>query len=124
MILLVTGGRHYSKVETLSEVLTWYHKRQPVNLVIHGACYLGGADQLAENWAKVNHVPYLGIPAGDLIVNPSKGPLRNEAMAKIARGIGEQMGWPVRCVAFPGGRGTESMCKIAEEHGIKVKRVL
>ena len=85
----------------------------------HGACAVGdgGADILAENWAKKNEIPYFGFPArfATGTRGSAEGPLRNQRMLDIVK--------PDLVVAFPGGRGTKNCVEEAEKRGIKILRI-
>lgn len=118
--VIVTGGRDYQDRGRVFAALDALHKRQPITLLVHGACAdrgrpdrLRGADRWAEEWARVNHVPSEPHPADWRMLGNAAGPRRNEAMASAgAHG----------CVAFPGGSGTADMARQAEDHGIQVWR--
>lgn len=110
MRVLVCGSRHYSNRAHMYAVLDGIHREAPVTLVIHGACHLGGADILAEDWAKSRCVSYLGVPA-DKTRWPHAGPERNAKMLTFN---------PDRVVAFPGQAGTSNMIALARERGVPI----
>jgi hypothetical protein len=110
MRILVCGSRHYSNRAHVYAVLDELHRATPITLLIHGACHLGGADILAEDWAKSRCVPYIGVPA-DKTRWPRAGPERNAKM------LGYK---PHRLIAFPGHAGTASMIALARRDGIPV----
>lgn len=87
------------------------HKRG-ITEIIHGAAK--GADSFAGHWARVFGIKETAVPADWDKHGKRAGPLRNEEMLKLK---------PDGVVAFPGGRGTDHMVRIAKEAGIKVMRV-
>lgn len=120
MKLIVCGGREYADRAAEFAALDKVHKKTPISLLIHGACVrkgsseLSGADRWAEEWARENEVPYLGIPARWTTEGDSAGPKRNRRMARILGVEG--------VVALPGGDGTNDMCIAAEERSLKTWR--
>lgn len=114
MRIVVTGGRDYEE-PFVWKVLSDIHKETPITLLAHGACHLGGADILAENWAKSKEVPYMGVPAkfktGKL--GKAEGAIRNGRMLDLVK--------PVIVVAFPGGRGTANCVDQAKDRDIEVR---
>lgn len=92
-----------------------------IEIVIHG--FAPGADALAAQWARRNHVAETGslyranwYPNGRHGgLDKSAGPRRNARMI--------EEGKPDLVVAFPGGRGTEDMVRRAEAAGVKAIRV-
>lgn len=107
LIVLVCGGRGYKDRKRLYSVLNEINDIDPIQVLIHGACRNGGADILAEEWAKDHEVPYLGMPAR-WATESSAGPRRNVRMGRLLRrSIGE--GRRVKVIAFPGGSGTRNM---------------
>ncbi len=127
MRVIVTGGRDYQDKEVVWGTLDRIHREGyfqwqqtvpvgPRNIVwiITGACPYGGADLLAENWAKENEVNYIGYPA-KFKTGPrgkAEGPYRNAGMAEYAEAS--------LVVAFPGGRGTANMIAEAKIRGIPI----
>jgi hypothetical protein len=123
--VLVFGGRAYNNREKVYYTLDDYHAKTPITLVIHGSCrsridlstqaIIWSADELAEQWAKDNYIPYLGIPAvwrtkhGGKI-DKSAGPTRNALM--IAKGK------PQAGIGFPGENGTADMASKLKAAGI------
>jgi len=103
MTLLVCGGRNYADQDRVERFLDRIHNYRPIELMVTGACYYGGADLLAENWARRREVPYVGIPAKfkSGVKGRGEGPARNDLMIEAMR--------PHLVIAFPGGRGTADM---------------
>jgi hypothetical protein len=112
MILLVCGGREYRDRAHVFDTLDLIHAKRGIGLLVHGACTKGGADILAELWAKAREVPYLGHPARWRIDGKAGGGRRNQAMLDRWK--------PEGVLAFPGGSGTADMIRRAELAGLKV----
>lgn len=116
MNVLVCGGRAFNDrdlvEQSLYTLLRGVPKDEPL-LVIHGACPTG-VDAIADDWAERNGLQMVRCPANWKAWGPAAGPLRNRAMIELC---------PQLVVAFPGGKGTEGMVKLAEQFGIHVKRV-
>jgi hypothetical protein len=112
--VLVCGGRYFEDWDLLDRTLTeWYHTQGTEPLLIHGAAR--GADQMAGNWATVNSCPMQVFPADWDKHGRAAGILRNIQML--------EEGKPDLVFAFPGGRGTAHMKKIAREKGVEVREV-
>ena len=110
--ILVCGGREYDDRDFVYRILDAVHRKQPISEIIHGACHKGGADILAEDWAKSRQVNYRGIPAKWGKLGKRAGRIRNKEMLDAAS--------PSGVVAFPGGDGTADMVKQARDRGISV----
>lgn len=97
--LLVCGGRDYSDTTRLNRILDSVHRKHAIEVLIHGACHLGGADMLADAWAKSRGVPVEAYPVveGDGPW-PGAGPARNRRMIDASSAS--------HGIAFPGGDGT------------------
>lgn len=117
-VVLVCGGREYNNMSKVDEVLS----QIPRPFVIrHGAAR--GADTLAELWAMHAGVPVEPYPAPWRLYETSRtasgkniaGAIRNAAMIRGPR--------IARCIAFPGGSGTESMVRLCEKAAIPVTLV-
>lgn len=114
MRVLVCGGRDYDDGETLARTLDRLHARHGDALeIVHGAAR--GADLLAEEWAKQNEVPYIGVPARWRKGGKNAGPERNKRMLDRYQ--------PKGVVAFPGGNGTANMIRQAKEAGLSVWQI-
>jgi len=109
MRILVCGGRNYGDQQKVSETLL---SLTPTS-IIHGNA--AGADDLADSWAKANHIPVLPFRADWGTFGRSAGPIRNKQMI--------EEGKPDLVVAFPGGKGTANMIKQAKAAGIKVLEI-
>lgn len=125
--VLVCGGRDYgtrvteegytvintTEVENLNTTLDSLKTEFTDLVIIQGEAR--GADTLAKDWALRNKVMTLSFPANWKQYGKSAGYRRNTQML--------EEGKPDIVIAFPGGRGTEMMCEIAETAGITVRRV-
>lgn len=92
--LLVCGSRTWTDATRLERILDGVHRRHAIEVLIHGACHLGGADRLAGEWATNRKIPVKEFPVieGDGPW-PGAGPRRNHRMLVNGR--------PTHCVAFP-----------------------
>lgn len=128
--ILVCGGRDYAVEEKeryylygvldkLCEDRGWITEKDqygnwlPEVHVISGMAK--GADTAAVDWAVVNWTTWSEFPADWNRYGRSAGYVRNKQMLDEGR--------PDLVVAFPGGRGTANMVKIAKEAGIEVMEV-
>lgn len=123
MRVLVCGGRDYDDKNIVYRVLydfcdkhgLWtepdeYGNRLPTGLVIiHGGAK--GADRLADAWAVVNWVPFEEYKADWDKYRKAAGPIRNQEMLDTGIDV---------VIAFPGGKGTEHMKRIARARGVEV----
>lgn len=112
MKVLVCGGRDYNDDEAVFQALAAIHSEKPIRVLIQGGAT--GADWCAKVWAEHYGIHVAEIRAQWKKYGNGAGPLRNAAMLVLQ---------PDLVVAFPGGRGTESMCGLAEKAGIPVKRL-
>lgn len=122
--ILVCGGRDFNDYEFIRNSLDklcfdrgWLFDTEycmPNIHLIHGAAR--GADDCADQWGVVNWVPTSVYPAEWDKYGRRAGPLRNIQMLKEGK--------PDIVVAFPGGRGTEHMKKIAREAGVEVLEIV
>lgn len=111
--LLVCGGRSYSDVATVFEVLDAFRELRPIEAVIHGAAR--GADTLADLWARSRRIPSLPFHAEWYRLGKQAGRARNLRML--------DEGMPNFVMAFPGGAGTQMMTRLAQERGLLVYTV-
>jgi hypothetical protein len=123
MKILVCGGRDYNNYSKVNEILSLICeennlKTEPDSFgnylytptIIHGAAK--GADSLADQWAVANWTKLEVYPAKWSKWGKAAGYMRNKQML--------EEGKPDLVVAFPGGKGTAMMVKIAKEAGVKV----
>lgn len=123
MKLLVCGGRTYDNYDRVRQVLYDFcdefhladnEYNMPNGLtIIHGGAR--GADSLADQWAVVNWVPIKEFKADWEKEGKAAGLIRNQRML--------DEGQPDIVIAFPGGRGTAHMKRIAREAGIEVREI-
>lgn len=90
-----------------------YDNRLPEVVIIHGGA--AGADKIADEWAMVNWCHIEEYKADWDKYGRSAGPIRNKRMLTEGK--------PDLVVAFPGGRGTMNMIKLAKEAGVEVLEV-
>lgn len=109
MRVLVCGGRDYANEQCVADTLSYYGP----SLVIQGNA--AGADDIAQRWAEANHVPVMPFPADWGKYGKKAGYLRNKQML--------EEGQPDMVIAFPGGKGTAMMVRIAREAGVEVIEV-
>ena len=121
--IIVAGSRDYKNYGQLADILDVLvdnlHDRgiDRSNIeIVSGGCR--GADELGERYAKESYIRCSIFPADWSKYGKSAGPIRNDTMAKYA--VKADEGY---LVAFPIGesRGTRSMIKLAEQHGLKVQ---
>ena len=120
--IIVAGSRDYKDYGQLADVLdTLMTKLQEQGIdksdveIVSGGCR--GADELGERYAKESCLRCSIFPADWSKYGRSAGPIRNDTMAKYT--VKADKGY---LVAFPIGesRGTRSMIKLAEQHGLEV----
>lgn len=109
MNVLITGGRDFSDRDNLFSVLDKLHEEYSFTLLIHGDA--PGADRLSGEWAEKVGIDILATPAEWQKYGRAAGMIRNRSMLELK---------PDLVVAFPGGRGTAHMVKLAIKAGLKV----
>lgn len=112
--LLVCGGRDYADRTHVYTILDRLHALRPITTIIQGECHKGGADLLAEEWAKAKGIENEGYRVDTNLDGPwpAAGNRRNLRMLLASK--------PHAVVAFPGGNGTRNMVRLAQEHGVPV----
>lgn len=113
MRVLVCGGRDYSDIKRIYEVLDDMLKWSVVDCIIEGDAR--GVDRIAGYWAKKNRIDLKLFPADWDKYKKAAGFIRNKQML--------DEGKPDLVLAFPGGKGTAMMVKIAREAGVEVLEV-
>lgn len=113
MRVLVCGGRNFSNQKLLNDVLFSLDEAHHIDVIIEGNAR--GADRLAGFWARKHKIDNLKFPADWNKHGRAAGPIRNQQML--------DEGKPDLVVAFPGGKGTAHMVKIAKEAGVEVIEV-
>lgn len=122
MIVVVTGGRDYEDRVHVWARLDRVHESSPITLLMHGACYSGGADLLGEGWARSREVEYYGMPARFRTGQGApEGPARNDRMLRRALQFAQIDVRPVAVFAWPGGRGTANCVNRARKLGLTVE---
>lgn len=112
MRVLVCGGRDYDDTFKVWSVLDELKKDNDIIEIIEGGAF--GADRLAGNWAYSRQQPVHEYPANWEVYGKPAGMIRNRAMLALN---------PDLVIAFPGGKGTANMVKIAREANIEVKEI-
>lgn len=113
MIFAVTGDGSYDDQNVVHREMSRYVSPPDCStLVIEGGAT--GADFLVRNWCKRNGIHCATIPALWKSYGRASGPTRNGVILMLR---------PKFVLAFPGGKGTEDMCRQAEAAGIEVRRV-
>lgn len=112
MRAVVTGGRKFQDRALVFKTLDTIHAATPITHLAEGGA--PGADRLAGLWARARSIEHTTFPAAwDL--GPMAGPLRNAQMLDDFK--------PALVVAFRGGAGTASCCRLARERSIPVKEI-
>jgi hypothetical protein len=115
MRVLVCGGRDYNDEGKLFSALNKIDSETPITVIINGMAR--GADKMSSYWAQVtsNEIKMEEYPAQWNVYGKSAGYKRNTQMLVEGK--------PDLVVAFPGGRGTAMMVKIAKDAGVEVLEV-
>jgi ABC-type sugar transport system substrate-binding protein len=104
--ILVCGGRAYANRQRVFEVLA----SLAPSVVIEGGAR--GADAFAGEWADLNQVQHIQVPADWDGAGKVAGYARNQRML--------DEGKPDLVVAFPGSTGTRDMIRRAQAAGVRV----
>lgn len=126
MIIIVTGGRDYRDKSRVWQVLSDMHAKMKIATIMHGACEkkdapyfeMVGADAFADGWARYHGVDRILYPANWTGRGGAGGPIRNKDMLDLAVLLGDRAKKRVIVVAFPGGKGTRSMCRFTHKQGV------
>lgn len=113
MRLLVCGGRNYSNVERIAQVLGDAHLERQITVLIEGGAR--GADRLCREWALAHDITVQTFHADWKAFGTYAGPERNQRMLDQGR--------PDLLIAFPGGHGTLNMTSKARKAGVPVSEV-
>lgn len=111
MRVLVCGGRDYNRYVHVYDTLgALQDSRGRITHLIAGGAT--GADYWGESWGRMNKSELLIFPADWKAHGKKAGYLRNVQML--------EEGKPDVVLAFPGGRGTEMMKRLAKDAGVEV----
>jgi hypothetical protein len=109
--VLVCGGRTLDDYGLIDWGLSVVQQKVGTIVeIINGGA--DGADKLARDWARNHNVPVRTFHAKWHAFGKAAGPMRNKEMLLV--------GNPDLVVAFPGGKGTESMIKLAGLMGVNL----
>lgn len=110
--VLICGGRDYEDKEEVAKVFDMLEGRvhRDLLLIIEGGAK--GADTLAREEAKRRGIHVATVPALWDVFKNGAGQKRNLAMARLLE--------PDVVIAFPGGRGTGHMVRVAGDNNIRV----
>lgn len=108
--VLVFGGRDFTNVEEIYDVLDRVHARRSITTLIHGGA--AGVDTLGGRWGADRGVLVVVYPANWKRYGLAAGPIRNEQMLRE--------GLPDAAIAFPGGRDTANMAGLLRAQGVPV----
>jgi hypothetical protein len=112
MRVLVCGGRDYKNKTVVYSTLDHVDEQYGIDHLICGGA--SGADSLAIAWCYDNDIKHEVHYADWGKHGRAAGPIRNQQMLDTN---------PDLVVAFPGGRGTAHMVKIAKAAGVEVIEV-
>jgi hypothetical protein len=110
MKAIICGGRDFRDWTRLSATLDALHAELHFDRVANGAA--PGADTLAGSWARSRGIRTEAYPALWRTHGAAAGPIRNRKMLDVEK--------PDIVIAFPGGKGTANMVKLAKEAGVEV----
>ena len=114
MRVLVCGGRTFADKAHMISCMDAVHSTEgPITQLIHGGA--NGADTMSGEWARTRNVPVKVYHADWRKHGNSAGPKRNQLMLIDGK--------PDLVVAFPGGKGTAHMVRIAKAAGVTVMEV-
>ena len=110
MVVIVCGSRSCKDQGYVTGALDVLHAKHSFTRLVHG--YAAGVDTFAAFWAGVRGVAVKGYAADWKQLGLAAGPMRNRQMLREEN--------PELVVAFPGGRGTESMVVLARCAKVRV----
>jgi hypothetical protein len=113
MRVLVCGGRDYTNSKAVFETLNTLNLDGKQDCLISGGAK--GADRLAEKYAEDWNIPILVFEADWETYGKRAGYFRNKQML--------DEGKPDLVIAFPGGKGTAMMVRIAKAAGIEIVEI-
>ena len=113
--ILICGDRKWSNFQVILDELAKEHKREPVEVIIHGAAE--GADTLGGYAAERLGIPVLPFPADWRTHGRAAGPIRNRTQFKEGR--------PTLGLAFhdflDNSKGTKDMVEVMRAAGVPVR---
>lgn len=108
-IVVITGSRYMSfSMQLHGRALQARLEEVEATQVMHGACE--GADELADQVARLMRIPCTRVPADWKTHGKAAGPIRNRWMAERCQQV----------LAFPGGDGTTDMVGAAVVRSVRV----
>lgn len=110
MRVLVCGGRDYFDCNAVYTALDELNSPPGSLIVIHGEAT--GADVLGAAWGNDFAKQVIAFPANWDRHGRAAGPIRNQQMLDVGK--------PDIVLAFPGGRGTANMKKLATKAGVPI----
>jgi hypothetical protein len=102
MKILICGGRDYQRDDRIEEVI---NKLNQYDCIIQGGGT--GADSWAKFYAEKRGLCVIEVKANWAKYGNAAGPIRNKWMLDYCN--------PDKVIAFPGGKGTENMIKLAKD---------
>ena len=119
MRLLVTGSRYLNDYNYFSKEMDKFCSSHSIpTTVIHGAAR--GADTLASRWVREMNSMRSHDPIITEIEEPAKWKLHGKAAGPIRNQLMLVEHKPDMVLAFPGGKGTANMIKIARWNGVPI----
>lgn len=109
--ILICGGRDYNNGTAFKSIMEQARSHFANDFcIIQGGAR--GADTLARHWAFAQKVCCIEVPAQWLNFSKAAGSKRNRWMIQFCK--------PELIIAFPGGRGTQSMIDLGNRANIPV----
>lgn len=106
--LIIAGGRHYKFTDEDIRNLDKIFEEYNITFTVSGGA--SGADLEGEEWAARKGLSTHRFFPDWQTHGKAAGPIRNEEMAKYADAV----------ALFPGGKGTESMHRLAKKHDLLI----
>lgn len=122
MRVLVCGGRDFTDRELFNSTLDKINKETPITSIIHGNAK--GADVMSWSWILMNNHGRVGDAQLECLAFNADWNKHGKAAGYIRNKQMLDDGKPDLVIAFPGGKGTANMVKLAKEAGVEVKEIL
>lgn len=124
MLLVVTGGRKYTDIQSVWAELDMLHKRMPITKLRHGDA--GGVDKICQGWARARGIPDEPFPAHWDNLHAPDAKIRYNAKGPYNANAGHYRNQlmldcnpkPDHAIVFPGGAGTMDMFRRIKKSGI------